>query len=267
MQEYKPEISGRELNLYMARYFLEVAYHGAGYSGFQVQENANSVQAEVEKAFAVFFRETIQMTGSSRTDTGVHAFQNFFHFDFSGPISATALYHINAILPDDIAVRNLYLVHPEDHCRFDASSREYHYYIHQKKDPFLRGRSYYYPYALDMEKLQAAAKIVKGYIDFTTFSKRNTQAKTPLCTVSKSVWLQNESGYVYQVKANRFLRGMVRGLVGTMLQVGRGKTTMDEFISIVESKDCTEADFSVAAHGLFLVSINYPENILVSRLE
>jgi tRNA pseudouridine38-40 synthase len=251
----------------MSRYFLEVAYHGAGYSGFQVQENANSVQAEVEKAFTVFFREKIQMTGSSRTDTGVHALQNFFHFDFSGPVSATALYHINAILPDDIAVKNLYLVHPEDHCRFDAGSREYHYYIHQKKDPFLRGRAYYYPYALDIERLQTVAKIVTEHIDFTTFSKRNTQTKTPLCTIAKSVWLQNDGGYIYQVKANRFLRGMVRGLVGTMLQVGRGKTSVDEFISILQNGDSSKADFSVAAHGLYLVAVNYPEEILAARLE
>src|SRR3981081_802739 len=119
----------------MPRYFLEVSYKGTQYSGFQIQENANSVQAEVEKAFAVYLREQIQMTGSSRTDTGVHAIQNFFHFDYPGSIAGSSLYNINSILPEDIVAKHIYLVEPGSHCRFDAISREYHYYIHQEKDP------------------------------------------------------------------------------------------------------------------------------------
>jgi len=246
----------------MSRYFLEVAYKGTQYSGFQVQENANSVQAEIEKAFAVYFREQFQMTGSSRTDTGVHAHQNFFHFDFTGVVPPSSLYNINSILPDDIVVRNVYKVEAESHCRFDAISREYHYYVHQRKDPFLRDRAYYYPYALDLEKLNAVASLVKEYTDFTSFSKRNTQTKTFLCSVIKSVWLKKDDCYIYQVKANRFLRGMVRGLTGTMLQAGRNKTSVDDFKAIIESRDCTKADFSVPAHGLFLTNVNYPDGIL-----
>ena len=251
----------------MPRYFLEVSYKGARYSGFQIQDNANSVQAEIEKAFALFFRKRIQMTGSSRTDTGVHALQNFFHFDFDGSIAGSSLYNINSILPEDIVVKNLYLVEPEKHCRFDAISREYHYYVHQQKDPFLRDRAYYYPYTLDIEKLQAAASIVTAHTDFTSFSKRNTQTKTFLCTINKSAWIKNENTYIYQVKANRFLRGMVRGLTGTMLQVGRNKISLAAFTAIIESKDCTQVDFSVPAHGLFLTNVNYPDGMLKPRDE
>ncbi|HTS43726.1 MAG TPA: tRNA pseudouridine(38-40) synthase TruA [Puia sp.] len=247
----------------MPRYFLEVAYKGTRYSGFQIQDNANSVQEEVEKAFAVYFRQRVDMTGSSRTDTGVHALQNFFHFDFLGPIDPAALYHINAILPEDIVVRRFYHVDSDYHCRFDAIGREYQYYIYRTKDPFLRERAYYFPYTLDMDALQSAAALVEEYSDFTTFSKRNTQTKTFLCTITKSVWTRSEDCNVYEVKANRFLRGMVRGLVGTMLQVGRGKINLDEFRSIIESRDCMQADFSVPAHGLFLSAVNYPEGALV----
>ncbi len=246
----------------MPRYFLEVAYKGTGYSGFQVQENANSVQAEIEKAFAVYFRAQVTMTGSSRTDTGVHALQNFFHFDFADEVSSSSLYNINAILPDDIVVKKIYLADDNSHCRFDANYREYHYVIYNKKDPFLRGMAHYFPYTLDMEKLQAAASIIKSYTDFTSFSKRNTQTKTFLCTIMESEWQQKDNVSIYRVRANRFLRGMVRGLVGTMLQLGRGKINLGGFEQIIQSKDCAQADFSVPAQGLFLVEVNFPEGML-----
>lgn len=246
----------------MPRYFLEVAYKGTHYSGFQVQENANSVQSEIEKAFAVYFRRSVELTGSSRTDAGVHALQNFFHFDFDAAIPAKAIYHINAILPPDIVVKNVYEVEAGAHCRFDAQWREYHYFIYRKKDPFLRDRAYYFPYTLDLAKMQAAAALLADYTDFTSFSKRNTQAKTALCTVSKSAWFEEGGCYIYRVRANRFLRGMVRGLVGTMLQVGRDKIGLEGFRSVIESRDCTKADFSVPGSGLFLMQVHYPDGIL-----
>jgi tRNA pseudouridine38-40 synthase len=246
----------------MPRYFLEVSYKGTLFSGFQVQENANSIQQEVEKAFAVYFRSQVAMTGSSRTDAGVHARQNFLHFDFHGPIPLSALYHLNAILPDDITLKNLYWTGPESHCRFDARTREYHYYIYAKKDPFLRDRAYFYPYPLDLEMLQRAAALLQGNLDFYAFSKRNTQAKTSLCTLTKSCWLTWEGGLVYQVEANRFLRGMVRGLVGTMLLVGRGKLNLQELQAIIDSKDCEKADFTAPAHGLFLERVTYPPGLI-----
>lgn len=241
----------------MTRYFLEVAYKGTNYSGFQSQQNANTVQAEIEKAFGILQKKQVVMTGSSRTDAGVHALQNYFHFDYSEAIHSQFIYKMNAILPDDIVVKNIRPVEPEAHCRFDAISREYKYYIYRQKDPFLNDRAFFFPYKLDLEVMQRAAGILKEYTDFTSFSKRNTQVKTFQCKVLDSNWLVEEGSLIYQVKANRFLRGMVRALTATMLKIGRGKISLDEFRAIIELKDCTKASFAVPAHGLFLVSVNY----------
>lgn len=243
----------------LQRYFLELMYKGTGYSGFQVQANArNTIQEEIEKAFAVLTKQAITLTGSSRTDTGVHALQNFFHFDFNGNIAADFLYKINAIIPKDIVLKNIYAVSPDAHCRYDALARNYSYHIYREKNPFLADRAYYYPYAVDLEKMQEAAAIIKTYTDFTSFSKRNTQVKTFRCAVMESVWKQEGNELMYRVTANRFLRGMVRGLTGTMLQVGRNKISLDQFKYIIEAKDCRLADFSVPGHGLFLTGIEYP---------
>jgi len=248
----------------MPRYFLELSYKGTLYSGFQKQDNANSVQEEIEKAFAIYFRQPVEMTGSSRTDTGVHAMQNFFHFDLDGAISTKFLYNINSILPRDIAVKNIYPIKEDAHCRFDAISREYHYFVYRTKNPFIEDRAYYFPYTLDMEAMSEAAQILFRHIDFTSFSKRNTQVKTFDCTIKKSKWVMQDDCLVYQVEANRFLRGMVRGLVGTMLQVGRGKTSLDDFEKIIHGKDASKADFSVPGHGLFLMAVNYRDGFLIN---
>jgi len=242
------------------RYFLELQYKGTDYSGFQVQKNApNTVQEAVEKAFAILQKQAVTMTGSSRTDAGVHALQNFFHFDFDGEIHEHFRYKINAILPKDIVVKNLYQVSADAHCRFDALSREYKYFIYAKKNPFLQDRAYYFPYRLDIEKLKEAAEIIKEYKDFTSFSKRNTQVKTFECRILESEWLFENNCLVYHVKANRFLRGMVRALTATMLKIGRDKISLKEFRSIIEAKDCTQASFAVPAQGLFLINVAYPQ--------
>ena len=242
------------------RYFLEVSYRGTNYSGFQSQKNANTIQAEVEKAFKILLKEEIQLTGSSRTDTGVHALQNYFHFDTKGELSSQLLYNLNALLPSDIAVKKLHRVKDEAHCRFDANTREYKYYVYQKKNPFLEDNAYYYPYTLDLELMQNTATIIKEYSDFTSFSKRNTQVKSFTCDIQVSNWIIEGECFVYRVKANRFLRGMVRALVATMLKVGRNKTTLDIFKTIIESKDCTLADFSAPPNGLFLVQVVFSDN-------
>jgi tRNA pseudouridine38-40 synthase len=242
------------------RYFLEVSYRGANYSGFQLQKNANTIQAEVEKAFTILLKEEIQLTGSSRTDAGVHALQNYFHFDTKAELSSQLLYNLNAILPGDIAAKNLHNVKDEAHCRFDASTREYRYYVYQKKNPFLEGKAWYYPYTLDLELMQKAATIIKEYSDFTSFSKRNTQVKSFTCDILESYWTVEGECFVYHVKANRFLRGMVRALVATMLKVGRNKANLDNFRTIIESQDCTLADFSAPPNGLFLVQVVFPGN-------
>ena len=235
----------------MSRYFIEVSYKGTNYSGFQVQDNANSIQEELEKALEIFYKQKFVLTGSSRTDAGVHARQNFFHFDTDLAIKED-VYNLNAILPYDIVVKQIFSVPDDAHSRFDAKSREYHYYIYQQKNPFLQDIAYFVPYTIDIKLLQQAAKEIMNHTDFTSFSKRNTQVNSFLCIIYMSEWVQEANCWVYKVKANRFLRGMVKGLVGTMLLVGKKKITLEEFKTVIESKDCTNADFSVSSDGLFL---------------
>jgi tRNA pseudouridine38-40 synthase len=245
----------------MPRYFLELAYRGTHFSGFQIQDNAGSIQQEVEKALGIFFRQPFELTGSSRTDTGVHALENVFHFDYQGIIDQKVLYNINAILPPDIVLKKVYPVAPDAHCRFDALSREYRYYVYREKNPFLADRAYYFPYTLDRDKLRVAAALIPEFQDFTSFAKRNVQVKTFVCTILESEWREEEDCLVYRVKANRFLRGMVRGLVGTMLQVGRGRITVEDFAGILRKKDARLADFSAPGHGLFLFRVYFPDSI------
>jgi len=242
----------------MSRFFLELSYKGTGYSGFQVQENANTVQAEIEKALAVLLREKIYCTGSSRTDAGVHGLQNYFHFDFAGDVPAGTVYRLNAILPGDIAVKSLRLVGPGSHCRFDAVARRYQYVLYERKDPFLEDRGWFYPYPLDPAILHEAARQVLQTVDFTSFAKRNSQVKTFDCRIMESTWERTADGWIYNVQANRFLRGMVRGLVGTMLQAGRGKLSVEQFKAVIEGKNNQEADFSAPGKGLYLVEVIYP---------
>ena len=246
----------------MSRYFLEISYKGTAYSGFQSQKNANTIQAEIEKAFEMLQKERIIMVGSSRTDSGVHAVQNFFHFDYNENLNPHFVYKMNAILPADIVIKNVFPVSDKAHCRFDAISREYNYFIYRSKDPFLRERAFYFPYKLDIDKLQQSAQMLGNYVDFTAFSKRKTQVKTFNCRVIESEWFWEENILAYRVKANRFLRGMVRALVATMLKVGRSKMDLEQFKNIIESKDASRANFGVPAHGLFLIKVEYPPEIL-----
>lgn len=249
----------------MSRYFLELAYKGTAYSGFQSQKNANTIQAEIEKAFEILQKARVNMVGSSRTDTGVHAMQNFFHFDIEEELHPHFVYKMNAILPADIVVKNIFSVPGESHCRFDALSREYHYCIYRSKDPFLRERAYYFPYKINSENLKNAAQLIKTYSDFTSFSKRKTQVKTFTCRILESEWDCQDSILVYRVKANRFLRGMVRALVATMLQIGREKISLEQFKEIIESKDSSRALFGAPSHGLFLVKVEYPTELLSGK--
>lgn len=247
----------------MPRYFIEVSYKGTNYSGFQIQQNANSIQAEVEKAFKIFFKKEFELTGSSRTDAGVHAFQNFFHFDVDEQLNFQNdfQYNLNSIIPKDIVIKKIFPVNDSAHCRFDAVSREYKYFIYQDKDPFLQDTAFYYPYKLDLGKLNQAAQQIITCEDFTSFSKRNTQVKNFICQILKSEWYVEEDKIIYNVTANRFLRGMVKGLVGTMLRIGTNKISLNEFSKIIEKKDCNKADFSPPSHGLFLNVVNYTSQI------
>ena len=249
----------------MPRYFLEVSYKGTNYSGFQIQQNANSIQAEIEKAFQILQKEKIDLTGSSRTDAGVHALQNFFHFDFEGEINPHFEYKMNAILPDDIALQKLIAVGDEAHCRFDAISREYKYFIYRHKDPFLEDRAFYFPYKLNIDLMQQAAAMIQTNRDFTSFSKRNTQVKTFNCDIMASDWQWEDGHLVFYVTGNRFLRGMVRALVATMLKIGRGKMTIPEFKNVIEEKDSSKASFAAPSQGLFLMRVNFPKNYFERR--
>ncbi|MVT12360.1 tRNA pseudouridine(38-40) synthase TruA [Chitinophaga tropicalis] len=244
------------------RYFIEVAYKGAAFAGFQVQDNAKTVQSEIDHAISTLMRTSVVTTGSSRTDAGVHAMQNFLHFDMEQPLHPQFLYKVNAILPSDIVARHIYQVADDAHSRFAALGRSYEYTLYMKKDPFLQDRGYFFPYRLDIPLLQEAAGIIKEYQDFTTFSKRNTQVKTYNCAIKESYWVTGEERLVYNVTANRFLRGMVRGLVGTMLRVGRGKLSIEGFRQAIESRNCVNADFAVPPQGLFLMKVAYPEGML-----
>ncbi len=243
----------------MPRYFLELAYKGSSFHGFQIQENAQTVQSAVEQAMLTLYRASIALTGSSRTDAGVHARQNYFHFDTNLPVVSKHIYNLNALLPSSISILSLKKVADTAHCRFDAKAREYQYYIYQYKDPFMQDRGWYYPFELDIDLLQQAASMIKEYTDFTSFAKRNTQVFTHNCNIERSQWEKSkESHYIYTVRANRFLRGMVRGLVGTMLKVGRSKISLETFEQIILAKDAAKADFSTPPQGLFLNKVMFP---------
>jgi tRNA pseudouridine38-40 synthase len=245
----------------MPRYFLELAYKGTVYSGFQIQQNANTIQAEVEKALQTLFKENFELTGSSRTDAGVHALQNFFHFDSNIIISQKHIYNLNAILPDDIVAKNINQVSDNTHCRFAAESREYKYFIYNNKNPFLADRAYHYPYKLNINLLHQAAALLMQYQDFSSFSKKHTQVNNFNCNLFVSQWIVEEECLVYNVKANRFLRGMVRALVATMLKVAREQLSLDDFKHIIEAEEFGKAYFDTPAHGLFLIKVDYENNL------
>ncbi len=245
----------------MPRFFIEVAYKGTNYGGFQRQDNAVTIQSEVERALRTYFREDFMLTGSSRTDAGVHARQNFFHFDTEiVPIQqdyAKIVYHLNAILPPDIVVRGVFPVQPGAHCRFDAISRTYHYTIYRSKDPFLADTAYYYPFKLNMEILYAASAELFHHTNFQTFSKKNTQVFTYECNIISSAWNVQDDRLIYSVTANRFLRGMVKGLVGTMLKAATREQTIEAFRHIITSRNAAVANFAVPSHGLCLQQVSF----------
>ena len=243
----------------MPRYFIEVCYDGSGFGGFQIQQNQLTIQGELEKALATLYRAPIALTGASRTDAGVHAFQNFLHFDTELTITAKHLYNLNSILPNSIVVRGIYIVPVDAHCRFDATKRAYIYKLHTLKNPFLEGRSWLYPYPVSLSLLQEAANVLLNYTDFQSFSKKNTHVNTFDCTITKADWVQEGDNFYFHIHSNRFLRGMIRGLVGTMLQIGRGQLNLEQWHDIIRSKNEQKVDFSTPAYGLYLEAINYPD--------
>jgi tRNA pseudouridine38-40 synthase len=246
----------------MPRYFIEVAYMGTRYSGFQVQQNANTIQAEVTRALKIFFNKEFELTGSSRTDAGVHALQNFFHFDADVEVNKASVYNLNALLPYDIVVKNIFETNNDAHCRFDAIARTYHYQITKVKNPFYFGRAYYYPFVINTDLLNEMAIAIATFTDFTSFSKKKTQVKSFNCNIEYSRWVVEDNFLRYEIKANRFLRGMVKGLVGTMLRLAKKNKDVTELKNIFESKDSSAADFSVSSDGLILIAVQFNDDNL-----
>ena len=241
------------------RYFVWFSYDGTAYHGWQIQPNGNSVQEELQRALSTLLREEISVTGAGRTDAGVHARQMVAHFDFSEAIDLEQLaYKLNRILPCDIAVDRVELVDDDMHARFSATSRTYHYYIHTKKDPFSRPYSTELHYELDFDKMNEAGRILMTYNDFGAFCKSHSDVKTTLCRVTKAEWVQtSETSWYFEITANRFLRNMVRAVVGTLIDVGRGRLTLDDFRKVIEGKRRTAAGDSMPANVLFLENIRY----------
>src|SRR5690606_4602955 len=234
------------------RYVLKVQYNGTAFHGSQLQGDLPTVQLALNTAISTLLREAIETYGASRTDEGVHANANFYHFDFADALPETFCYNLNAILPHSISVKNIYKAADDFNVRFDAISRTYRYKIYSTKNPFYYKMALFYPLKINEDILHQTAKTIQQYKDFESFCKRNAQNYTFLCNIYESYWEHIDDQLHYVVKANRFLRGMVRALVGTQLKAAKGKITVDDFIKIIEAKDCTLADFSVAGHGLYL---------------
>jgi len=242
----------------LQRYFIEVRYNGSGISGFQVQENAITVQGELEKAISIYTRKRVVLTGSSRTDGGVHARQNFFHFDWEGMRIGDWEYHLNAILPEGIAVMGIYAMPVAAHCRFDAIGRAYQYTLYRHKDPFIQGWGWKYPYPMDEGLMKAAAAMVRGAHNFQCFCKRGVQVNNFNCTIQISEWEMQENQWLYRVRGNRFLRGMVRALVGTMVRVGRGELGLQEWGAMLNGEGENGVKWLAPAEGLVLDRVIYP---------
>jgi tRNA pseudouridine38-40 synthase len=244
------------------RYFIEIAYNGKNYHGWQVQPDATSIQEVLEDALSTVLRKDITVTGAGRTDTGVHAKQLFAHFDHEKIKDATdKVFKINSYLPKDISVKEIIAVKNNAHARFDAIQREYEYIISLQKDPFQQDFSYLIHHEPNIEKMNEAANILLEYKDFQCFSRNRTNVKTYHCVINQAGWIRKDHRLIFTISADRFLRNMVRAIVGTLLEIGIEKISLADFHDIIKSKDRSKAGTSVPAHGLYLMKILYPGNI------
>lgn len=241
------------------RYVLRLSYCGTRYHGWQKQQNAHTVQAEIDQALSLLLREPVESIGCGRTDTGVHATSYFLHFDTSAVCDKQLLYRLNKILPEDIAVHDIREVSEFFHARFDASWRAYEYHIHTEKNPFLNAYSWYHPQPLHVDLMNEAAALLLQYTNFQCFSKTNTQVYTYECTLMRAQWEQQGTQLIFHIEANRFLRNMVRAIVGTLLEVGSGSMPPVQLHEIIESGNRSNAGQSVPAHGLYLTKVWYNE--------
>ena len=244
----------------MSRYFVTLSYDGTRYHGWQIQPNGDSVQARLQEALSTLLRATVGVTGAGRTDTGVHARMMVAHFDWEGEAldCQQLAYKLNRLLPYDIAVSKVEPVSDDKHARFSATSRMYRYYIHTTKDPFQKAYSCEIHYPLDFDKMNEAARILMTYEDFGAFCKSGADVKTTLCKVTTAAWVQTSATtWYFEIRANRFLRNMVRAVVGTLIEVGRGRLSLEDFKKVIEGKRRTEAGESMPGNALFLEDIVY----------
>ena len=240
------------------RYFIKLAYNGTHYHGWQSQPNASTIQETLNTAMTVIFNTEINLMGAGRTDTGVHAKEMYAHFDLDSTFDIPNTIHkLNSFLPNDIVVFDIIPVPPEAHARFDASQRTYEYHINRFKDVFRTDGSWYYHQNLNVDLMNLAAAELKNHTDFECFSKVNTDVNTFNCSITEAYWKQENDQLIFTISANRFLRNMVRAIVGTLINVGLEKLTLADFKAIIESKDRNKAGFSVPAHGLYLTQITY----------
>tara|TARA_B100001564_G_scaffold183130_1_gene153875 strand:- start:590 stop:1333 length:744 start_codon:yes stop_codon:yes gene_type:complete len=243
------------------RYFIELSYDGTPFVGWQRQPSGDSVQSCLEDALSILFRKPLSIVGAGRTDAGVHAHQLFAHVDLDEHVDQDLTFRLNKLLPKEIAVRNIIAVAQDAHARFDAVSRSYRYHITTQKNPFLQKRSYQFAKPLDLDLMNQAAKILIDHEDFKCFSKSKTDVKTYVCDIQQVHWQQNGSELVFFIQANRFLRNMVRAIVGTLIEVGLRKISISDFEAILASRDRSQAGYSVPANGLYLEKVNYPKHI------
>jgi tRNA pseudouridine38-40 synthase len=240
------------------RYFIKLAYNGTQYHGWQYQPNAASVQETMNKAFSTILNSEISLMGAGRTDTGVHAREMYAHFDFDAPFDIPNLIHkLNSFLPKDIVIYDILPVADEAHTRFDATKRTYEYHINTFKDAFLQEQSWYFHQKLDLDLMNKAAKSLLKHTDFQCFSKVNTDVNTFDCSIFEAYWKQENEKLIFTISANRFLRNMVRSIVGTLINIGLHKITLNDFETIIKNKNRDKAGFSVPAHGLYLTKIEY----------
>jgi tRNA pseudouridine38-40 synthase len=245
------------------RWFLSISYNGTAYHGWQVQPNGISVQEVVEQSLAVLLRQSVRITGAGRTDAGVHARQMVVHFDAENPLPCDFIKRLNSIFPKDIAAMELNPVHSDAHARFDALLRYYEYHVHVGKNVFAEKRSVKLARLPDFELMNRAAQVMMQYTDFTSFSKLHTDVKTNLCRIVLANWEPTDEGWKFTIGADRFLRNMVRAVVGTLLEVGWGRLSLEGFKNVIEAHNRCKAGVSMPPYGLYLTKIVYPENIFL----
>lgn len=250
----------------MYRYFIHLAYNGTNYHGWQLQNDLPTVQLSLNKGLSLIMKEEINVVGCGRTDTGVHARNFYAHFDCKNKMEEISpkqmTFKLNRFLGNDIAIYKIWEVKPKAHARFDVASRTYKYYVTNIKDPFNEEFTYFQYGDLNVEEMNRAANCLFDFIDFTSFSKVHTQTKTNDCKIYKAVWEQKDNSLVFCIQADRFLRNMVRAVVGTLLEVGKGQLSVNDFINVIKAKDRSEAGYSVPAKALFLEDVIYPIEIV-----